>query len=195
MVDSDALHRALAEAGEPLTVSEIASRLGEPDTDALDAVLWENPDQFVWQPGHHWALASSKARANSSDGAIREDTRSNMLSGRAPRELRALTLSSGLTIAVNRRPIDSDAFFSVRSAGNTITLTLNSTHELFSDVPMPFEEESGNEIGYKELCEILLSAWALYEDGLPGGSAKRATEDARLLWGRRAIEMLREQDT
>lgn len=195
MVDVDAIWRTLSEAREPLTLPEIASRLKELDTRACDALLWGNPDKFVWQPGHRWTLASSKARSTIGDGTTAEGAPSNTLSGRAPRELRALTLSSGLTIAVNRRPIDSDAFFSVRSAGNTITLTLNSTHELFSEMPMPFEVGAGNDIGYKEFCEILLSAWALYEDGLPGGSAKRATEDARLLWGRRAIEMLREHSS
>jgi hypothetical protein len=117
-----------------------------------------------------------------------------MMSTATPKELRAFTMSSGLTVSVNRRPLDSDAFFSVRSAGNKVTLTLNSTHELFADLPLPFEEGVKDE-GFKELCEILLSAWALYEDSLPGGSAKRATEDARLLWGRRAIEVLRDQAT
>ncbi|MBZ4611368.1 MULTISPECIES: hypothetical protein [Mycobacterium avium complex (MAC)] len=89
--------------------------------------------------------------------------------------------------------MDSDAFFTVRSAGNTITLTLNSTHELFIDMPTPFEDNE-DDSPYKRLCELLLSAWVLYEDSLPGGSVKRAAEDARLLWGRRAIEMLRETD-
>jgi hypothetical protein len=73
-------------------------------------------------------------------------------------------------------------------------LTLNSMHELFSNRPMPFEN-SHDDSPYKELCEILFAAWALYEDGLPGGSTKRATEDARLLWGRRTIEMLRESQS
>lgn len=195
MVDANAIGELLAGVDEPLTVGEIASRLGQQDARECDALLWQNPDRFVWQPGHKWALASAKSRTSRPDGGTPQDARSNMLSGKAPRDLRALTLSSGLTIAVNRRPIDSDAFFSVRSAGNTVTLTLNSTHELFSAKPMPFETGPNGEAGYKALCEILLSAWALYEDGLPGGSAKRATEDARLLWGRRAIEMLREEDT
>lgn len=192
MVTSDAIGELLAGVDEPLTVGEIALRLGQQDARECDALLWQNPDRFVWQPGHKWALANAKARTSRTDGGAPQDARSNTLSGKAPRDLRALTLSSGLTIAVNRRPIDSDAFFSVRSAGNTITLTLNSTHELFSEKPMPFETALDGEAGYRGLCELLLSAWALYEDGLPGGSAKRAAQDARLLWGRRAIEMLRE---
>lgn len=195
MVTSDAISKLLTDAAEPLTVVEIASRLGDQDVRACDALLWQNPDRFVWQPGHRWTVANTKSRKSGQGSGRTADALSNILSGQTSRELRALTLSSGLTIAVNRRPIDSDAFFSVRSAGNTITLTLNSTHELFADLPTPFETTLDGEAGYKQLCEILLGAWALYEDGLPGGSAKRATEDARLLWGRRVIEMLREQNT
>lgn len=189
---SDDIAKVLKESAGPLTVGEIAAKTGGAIGEC-DAALWEAPERFVWQPGHRWTAANPKARAQRKTIGEESDVRSNVMSAHAPRELRALTLSSGLTIAVNRRPIDSDAFFSVRSAGNTITLTLNSTHELFAELPTPFETRS-DESSYKELCEILLGAWALYEDGLPGGSAKRATEDARLLWGRRVVEMLRDRD-
>jgi len=192
MVSVDDIVNVLKKSSEPLSVSEIAARTGAA-IDECDGALWRAPERFVWQPGHRWTLATPKARA-SRQCVDEADVRSNTMVEHSPRELRALTLSSGLTIAVNRRPIDSDAFFSVRSAGSTITLTLNSTHELFADLPTPFDSVQ-DEVGYKELCEILLSAWALYEDGLPGGSAKRATEDARLLWGRRTIDMLGERNS
>ncbi|GFG52332.1 hypothetical protein [Mycolicibacterium agri] len=191
MVTPDDIARVLESSGVPLSVREIAEVL-RGDNREVDAILWQSPDRFVWQPEHKWTVANPKSRATRGRIPDAPDARPNMLSANSSQELRALTLSSGLTIAVNRRPLDSDAFFTVRSAGNTITLTLNSTHELFNDLPIPFESDTG-ETGYKALCEVLLSAWALYEDGLPGGSTKRATEDARILWGRRAIEMLREQ--
>ncbi|MDG5771675.1 hypothetical protein QA798_17200 [Mycolicibacterium fortuitum] len=189
---SDDIATVLKESPEPLTVGEIAARTGGVVSEC-DAALWGAPERFVWQPGHRWTAANPKSRAQRKNIGGQPDVRSNVMSAHAPRELRALTLSSGLTIAVNRHPIDTDAFFTVRSAGNTITLTLNSTHELFAELPTPFEVGQ-DEASYKQLCEILLSAWALYEDGLPGGSARRVTEDARLLWGRRAIEMLRERE-
>lgn len=192
MITPETIAKALRDAPGPLTVSELAARVGC-EVRECDAILWQSPDQFVWQPGHKWTAANPKRSAPRPDVGIATDARSSMISAVAPRELRATTLSSGLTIAVNRRPMDSDAFFTVRSAGNTVTLTLNSTHELFTELPVPFQ--SGQGAGdYKELCEVLLSAWALYEDGLPGGSTTRATEDARLLWGRRVIEILRERD-
>lgn len=192
MVAVDDIVRVLENADKPLTVSEIAAAAGG-DNREIDAILWQAPDRFVWQPGHRWTVANPKLRTLHDNITDVPDARSNLLSSNISRELRAVTLSNGLTINVNRRPLDSDALFTVRSAGNAITLTLNSMHELFSVLPMPFESGT-SDAGYKELCEILLSAWALYEDSLPGGSTKRATEDARLLWGRRAIEMLRERD-
>jgi hypothetical protein len=193
MVTTDAIVQVLREAGEPLTVGEIAARVGA-DVRECDAILWQTPDRFVWQPGHKWAVATGKTRLPAQPISDVPDARTQLTSpSGGPRQLRAVTLSSGLVISVTRRPLDTDAFFSVRSAGNTVTLTLNSAHELFAKLPMPFDD-SRDGSAYKELCEVLLSAWALYEDGLPGGSTKRATEDARLLWGRRVVEMLREQD-
>lgn len=190
MLTPDDITRVLTEASEPLAVTEIATIISG-DLRECDAILWQNPDRFLWQPGHRWTVARPKSLSPRERVIDAPDARTHMLSANQPRELRAITLSSGLTVSVNRRPLDSDAFFSVRSAGNTITLTLNSTHELFASLPMPFETGQ-DETGFKALCELLLTAWALYEDGIPGGSTKRATEDARFLWGRRAVEMLRE---
>lgn len=193
MVTSAEISNALKEAAEPLAVGEIVALVGG-DARECDAILWQNPDKFVWQPGQKWTVANAKYRGLEDNPGDAPDSRSNMVTAATPKELRAFTMSSGLTVAVNRRPLDSDAFFSVRSAGNIITLTFNSTHELFAELPIPFETaENGGD--FKSLCEVLISAWALYEDGLPGGSAKRATEDARLLWGRRAIEVLRDRNT
>jgi hypothetical protein len=186
----DDIVRILRDSPAPLTVAEIASDAGS-DTRACDAVLWDNPEYFVWQPGHRWTLARTRSHVSRGDLPEVVDARSADASGVNQSQLRALTLSNGLTIAVDRRPLDSDAFFAVRSIGNRIALTLNSSHEVFTELPSPFEgtlEDSP----YKTLCEVLLSAWALYEDGIPEGPARRGAQDARLLWGRRVLEMLRE---
>ncbi|WP_142392575.1 hypothetical protein [Mycobacterium sp. 3519A] len=190
MTTPEDITRVLTQASKPLAVAEIAEKTGG-DVRECDAILWQNPRHFVWQPGHKWTVANPKSVSPREEIVDAPDARTRMISANLPRELRAITLSSGLKVSVNRRPLDSDSFFSVRSAGSTITLTLNSTHEVFANLPMPFETDQ-NETGFKELCELLLTAWALYEDGIPGGSTKRAMEDARFLWGRRTIEMLRE---
>ena len=189
----DDVVRALQESARPLSVAEIASLVGC-DVRECDGILWQSPDKFVWQPGHKWTVVNQKSGITRHFVTDAPDARSNMMSATASGELRAVTLSSGLSMVVNRRPLDSEAFFTVRSAGSNITLTLNASHELFANLPMPFDAQFANS-DYRALCEILLAAWALFEDGLPVGSARRAMEDARLHWGRRAVEMLRENDT
>lgn len=192
MAALDDVVKALEESAKPLSVAEIASIIGC-EVRECDAILWQSPDKFVWQPGHKWTVANQKSSTTRHLVTDAPDARSNMMSASTPGELRAVTLSSGLSMVVNRRPLDSEAFFTVRSAGRKIILTLNSSHELFGNLPLPFDTQLGNS-DYKALCETLLSAWALFEDGLPVGSARRAMEDARLHWGRRTVEMLREND-
>lgn len=183
---------AIVSAQGPLTVLELAKLTGL-DNRVVDGVLWGSPDRFVWQPGHRWGVAPKKQPPRVTIVPASADARAASLSGESSTELRAVTLASGLVIHVSRLPLDSDAFFSVRSAGNTVQLVINSTHELFARLPMPFEEDS-QEFSYKTLVEVLLQGWALYEDGVSGRQARRAMEDVRLLWGRRAVEVLRDSE-
>jgi len=190
VVTLDDIVGILRKSPAPLTISEIASEAGS-DIRSCDALLWDNPEHFVWQPGHKWTVSRTRTHVRRSDPPLTPDARSPDTSGAARSQLRAVTLSTGLTIAVDRRPLDSDAVFSVRSTGNRIALTLNSAHEIFTELPMPFAG-APEESSYKQLCEVLLSAWALYEDGIPEGPARRWAQDARSFWGRRVVEMLRE---
>lgn len=190
MVTLDAIVGILRNSPVPLTVSDIAVAAGG-DIRSCDALLWDNPEQFVWQPGHKWTLARTRAHVRRVDLPAVPDARSTDTISSSQSSLRALTLSSGLTVNIDRRPLDTDAFFSVRSVGNRIALTLNSSHEVFAELPLPFEGITEDD-PYKALCEVLLTAWALYEDGIPEGSSRRNAQDARLFWGRRVVEMLRE---
>ncbi|OBI07332.1 hypothetical protein A5715_17875 [Mycolicibacter heraklionensis] len=188
MTTADDIARVIEESAEPLTVDEIAVKLGAEASDC-EALLWQSHERFIWQPGRKWAVAEPKSATARQGVSDAPDGRSGLVSPRDPQELRAFVLSSGLTISVSQRPLDTDAFFTVRSAGSTVALTLNSTHELFTSMPMPFS--ANKHTSYKELCEVLLGAWALYEDGLPEGAPRRSAQDARHLWGRRSIEFLR----
>ena len=192
MDNTELVASVLAAAGQPLTIP-IVAELTKLDPRDVDQVLWASPHRFVWQPGHKWSVAGAKNRPYARLSKVGDDARRGPLVQREPEELRAITLSSGLIIKVVRMPLDTDAFFSVRSVGNTVQLVINSTHELFGEFPMPFED-SIEKSPYKLLVEVLLESWALYEDSIVGGSARRATEDTRLLWGRRAIEILREDE-
>lgn len=187
------IEAALAVADAPITVLEVAERLGVTAHD-VDRVIWGEPDRFVWQPGHRWALGAEKARPVAAIGnSSEEDARDRPLAPRGPVELRATTLASGVTLKVSRRPLDTHAVFTVKSVGNVIELILNSGHELFAELPMPFDDGLP-EGDYQALAEVLLQAWALYEDSIPGGPSRRSAEETRLLWGRRIIELLRDSN-
>lgn len=177
----------LSEATGALDALEIASITGL-DLRDVDRCLWDRPDLFVWQPGHRWSLRQGKKRP-AAKPVPAVDVRREPLVARDSHELRATTLASGMTLRVQQQPLDSDALFSVRSSGSTITLIMNSAHELFGDLPMPFAQQASEP--FARLVEILLGAWALHEDGVPSGSTRRALEDTRLMWGRRTIELLR----
>lgn len=187
---ADRIAELLAGAETPLTIPAIADRL-EVSTHDVDRVIWGDPRRFAWQPGHCWTLGTEKPRPVAARPSATEDARARLWTPADHVQLRAITLASGVVLKVSRRPLDTHAFFSVKSAGNEVELILNSTHELFGEHPMPFEEEVAGP-HYKRLLELLLEAWALYEDSIPGGSSRRAAEDIRLLWGRRATELLRD---
>jgi len=87
--------------------------------------------------------------------------------------------------------MDSPALFTVTTRGNDLLLAMNSSHGVFADHPMPFvAAEDGD---YKALVELLLEAWALCEDGAPAQDRRRF-EDARMMWGRRMIQLLAETE-
>lgn len=187
------IEEVLWAAPSALTVTEISDRVGVTPHD-IDRVIWGEPDRFVWQPGHRWSLGIEKPRPTGTPLSVPlQEAREGPLSRRGSVQLRATTLASGVTIRVSRRSLDSHAVFTVKSAGNIIDLVLNSSHELFAEMPMPFVAASKGD-SHQKVVETLLHAWALYEDSVPGGPTRRAAEDIRLLWGRRVLEVLRDSD-
>lgn len=173
-----------------LTSAEISEGLEAPCRE-VDDVLWASPELFAWQPGHRWGLTAKKTTPRFEVGISHRDTRATAISRREPEELRALTLESGVVLRVSKRALDSQALFTVRSQGSDVELILNAAHELFADFPIPFTDEVAP-AQYKALLELLLQAWALYEDSIPPGPEKRELEDVRRLWGRRALELMTE---
>jgi hypothetical protein len=174
---------ALQDADGPLSVSQLAATTGMSERE-VDTLLWGSPDLFVWQPGHKWGTKSAKKRPGVVAGKQVDvaDSKSELMTAK----------SNGLTIQFRRRALDTDAFFTVRSSGNTVELTLNSMHEVFAQLPTPYDDAEAGDSPYKELVEVLLAAWALHEDSTSTTSARRQLVDARLFWGRRAIEIMRE---
>ena len=177
---------ALTSASAPLTVHEIAKKVGV-RPDEIAETVWGSPESFSWQPGGRWTLAVPKAMAPPIVKSSHEDARPAVLSPQTGVELRAIRLASGAVLRVTRRPLDSTALFSVKTAGSDLKLVLNAGHEAFVDLPIPFDEDDDGD--YKRLVELLLAAWTIYEGECPN-VARRSLEDARLLWGRRLVELL-----
>ena len=179
----------LACTDEPISVSDIAAQL-ECASEEIDQVVWDRPQQFAWQPGHRWTLQAKKPAIGSPGlAAGQEDARSIPLAPRDTVELRAITLTSGVTLKIEKRPIDSSALFTTESRGSELRLTMNSSHPVFADHPMPFSASDGPN-GYKDLTELLFEAWAVFEDGVPTGSDRRRLQDIRMMWGRRLAQLV-----
>jgi hypothetical protein len=177
---------ALASSPDPATVREIAQTLSLPPNEIAE-VVWGAPERFSWQPGGRWTLAVAKTVARPRTAVPQDDTRTAVLSPRDGVELRAIRLVGGATLRVLSQPLDSAAFFTVRSRGADLQLVFNATHELFERLPMPFESEDGGD--HMQLAELVLAAWAIQEAEAPPAS-RRGLEDARLFWGRRVLELL-----
>jgi hypothetical protein len=180
------IEETLGSSAMPLTVHQIAERLDVPANEIAE-IVWGAPESFSWQPGGRWSIATPKATVQpprSTPGD--DDARLAVLSPQEGVELGAIRLSGGGTLRVVRRPLDTAAVFTVKASGGDLQLVLNASHEVFAKLPMPFEDVDGD---YKRLLELLLASWAIHEAEAPP-AAERGLEDARLIWGRRLLELM-----
>jgi hypothetical protein len=97
---------------------------------------------------------------------------------------------------------DNDAFFSVKSKGGSIIVTLNMNHPAYNNLVEILEkdvEEADVEtlknrlINALDGLELLLMAWARYEDEQPEGELKKMVRRARIDWGIIAGEFLKSE--
>lgn len=93
----------------------------------------------------------------------------------------------------------SPAFFDVQSRGGKILITLNRSHPAYSrlievleeDVEgVPEDELRTRLIRAANGLDLLLSAWARYEDEQPDGPRRTRVQEARWDWGRMARDFL-----
>ncbi|MBD2653169.1 ATP-binding protein [Synechocystis sp. FACHB-383] len=97
---------------------------------------------------------------------------------------------------------DNDAFFSVKSKGGSVMVTLNMNHPAYNNLVEILEknvEDADIEtlknrlINALDGLELLIMAWARYEDELPPGELKQNASRARRDWGLVAGEFLRSE--
>lgn len=98
--------------------------------------------------------------------------------------------------------VESPAFFTVKSRGGKILISLNSNHPAYHKLVEVLEESTSDsdeaELKQRlnnasEGLKLLLMAWARYEDEQPDGKLKSNVQDARQDWGRIAKQFLQEE--
>jgi hypothetical protein len=96
---------------------------------------------------------------------------------------------------------DTSAFFSVKSRGGKIIISLNTSHpayhKLVEVLDATTEGATQEDLGLRlknasDGLKLLLMAWARYEDEQPDGNPKQKIKDTREDWGRIARQFLQE---
>lgn len=116
--------------------------------------------------------------------------------------LAATTIDTGLKFAFSQADLETSAFFSVKSMGGALIITLNTRHPAYEHLVAALETPEGVELTKEDLQErflkawrglrLLLEAWARYEDEQPAGDHREAVQDARSDWGRVARDFLKD---
>jgi hypothetical protein len=114
-------------------------------------------------------------------------------------ELAAKTVSDGLKYTFTKADMETAAFFSVKTGGGAIMITLNTNHPAYKNLVEVLEEEvegvdpetlRSRLTNCLEGLKLLLMAWARYEDEQPDGPRRQRAQDARVDWGRVARQFL-----
>lgn len=96
---------------------------------------------------------------------------------------------------------ESSAFFSVKSKGGKIIISLNTSHPAYHKLVEVLDETTegstqeeleGRLKNASEGLKLLLMAWARYEDEQPDGKLKTSAQESRQDWGRIARQFLQE---
>ncbi|AHJ29142.1 ATP-binding protein [Nodularia spumigena CS-584] len=112
--------------------------------------------------------------------------------------LAATTVDDGLKYTFAQSPLDSSAFFSVKSRGGAIIVSLNTNHPAYENLVEILEMDVDKAdietlrtrlINSLDGLKLLLMAWARYEDELDG-KRKENAQDTRIDWGRVARRFL-----
>ena len=118
-------------------------------------------------------------------------------------QLAADTISRGLKYRIEAAPLEAGAFFSVQSRGGVLLVTLNSDHPAHAlllgaqdpaELPENVDELKSRLRAAQEGLEMMLFAWARYEDEQLLPEAQRHAQNVRYDWGRMAELFLQVKD-
>lgn len=113
-------------------------------------------------------------------------------------DMAALTIDKGLKYRMEVASLEGGAFFSVQPRGGVLLVTLNTDHPAYdlllgardpNDFPDDVAKLKEKLQSAQSGLELLLFAWARYEDEQPG-DARRLTQNVRHDWGRMAEAFL-----
>lgn len=108
---------------------------------------------------------------------------------------------SNLKYSFVEADIESHAFFTVKTKGGKILISLNTNHPAYKNLvevlelttdETPIEDLKLRLLNASDGLKLLLMAWARYEDEQPDGVSKNKAQDARQDWGRIARKFLQE---
>lgn len=117
--------------------------------------------------------------------------------------LAADTVERGLKYRMEAAPLEAGAFFSVQSRGGVLLVTLNDEHPAYklllgaqdpADLPDDPGELKGRLRAAQEGLEMMLFAWARYEDEQMVPEMRRQAQNVRYDWGRMAEGFLGVKD-
>lgn len=113
------------------------------------------------------------------------------------------TIDKGLKYRIDAAALETGAFFSVQSKGGVLLVTLNTEHPAYelligaedpSVLPDEVAELKARLRASQEGLEMMLFAWARYEDEQLGDSRRQA-QRVRFDWGRMAEDFLDRRST
>lgn len=118
-------------------------------------------------------------------------------------ELAAETIDRGLKYRIETSPLEAGAFFSVQSRGGVLLVTLNTEHPAYelllgakdpAELPDDVGELKSQLQAAREGLEMMLFAWARYEDEQVLPEKRRQAQNLRHDWGRMAEGFLEIRD-
>ncbi len=117
-------------------------------------------------------------------------------------QLAAQTVGSGLKYTFTKSSVATPAFFNVQSRGGVVIISLNVDHPAYTHLVEVLQKDSDylneeevreNLSNARQGLELLLIAWARYEDE-QSGTKREQTQDVRWDWGRVARDFLYEEE-
>jgi len=84
--------------------------------------------------------------------------------------------------------------FDVGATGGIILVTLNTRHPVHGRLFEALRDDDGPDKQYAKEVLSLVAAWARMEDEAPSEKSRLAMEDARLNWGRIAMDFFDLED-